>query len=375
VTAVALKRVAHVIAGQSPPSNAVTELEGVGLPFLQGNAEFGHAHPWPIHRCDSAPKRAQLGDILLSVRAPVGALNLADREYGIGRGLAAIRPAGIIPRFAWWSLMSRVEELRAMATGSTFDAITAEDIGSLVVRLPSLSKQREIADFLDTETTRIDALIEKKRRMIVLAEQRFRSRAARTIFVGLNPITGEGELPDGWRRLRLGIAIALQRGFDLPDAERRDGPIPIISSGGRSGAHEVAMCDAPGVVTGRYGTVGEVHFIDEPYWPLNTTLFVADFRGNHPRWVFHLLRVVPLDIDAEKSAVTGINRNVVGALFVPLPPVAMQRELAAELDAEERRSAALEELLRQQISLLREHRQALISAAVTGQLDIAKAAA
>ena len=128
-------------------------------------------------------------------------------------------------------------------------------------------------------------------------------------------------------------------------------------------------------MTGRYGTIGSVHYVDEPYWPLNTTLFVSDFRGNDPRWVYYVLRVLPLNIDAEKSAVTGINRNVVGQLYAPLPPVTVQRAIAEALDRSELEQQAVVVRLRRQIELLREHRQALITAAVTGQLDAARVAA
>lgn len=87
-----LKWLASIVAGQSPTSTVVDVYVGEGLPFLQGNAEFGPEQPAPVHRCDSAHKRSSPGDILVSVRAPVGALNVADRSYGIGRGLAAVRP-------------------------------------------------------------------------------------------------------------------------------------------------------------------------------------------------------------------------------------------------------------------------------------------
>ena len=163
MSSVALKRVATVIAGQSPPSSEVSSYEAEGLPFIQGNAEFGRVHPTTIHRCDSAPKKCSTLDVLLSVRAPVGALNVADQSYGIGRGLCAIRPkVGTNERFLWWALNSLGQELERSSTGSTYLAVTAEDVGELQIPDLSESEQRAIADFLDAETTRIDALIEKK---------------------------------------------------------------------------------------------------------------------------------------------------------------------------------------------------------------------
>lgn len=173
MTRVRLKRLAKVIAGQSPSSDDVSDFNDEGLPFLQGNAEFGVISPSPAYRCDMAPKQAKPGDILLSVRAPVGALNRADRAYGIGRGLAAVRPGkNVIRGYLWWVLHASVESLRAIATGSTYEAVTAEDVGDIRVNDLALSEQSSIADYLDRETARIDSLIAAQRRLISLLEER-----------------------------------------------------------------------------------------------------------------------------------------------------------------------------------------------------------
>lgn len=88
-----------------------------------------------------------------------------------------------------------------------------------------------------------------------------------------------------WREMTLGDAIELKRGYDLPSRDRRNGPFPIVSSSGISGRHTEAKAKAPGVVIGRYGTLGDVHYVTEDYWPLNTALYVRDFKGNDPRFV------------------------------------------------------------------------------------------
>ena len=105
-----LGEVSTVIMGQSPPSTFVNEAE-TGLPFIQGNAEFGHKYPSPNKWCSYKAKQASPGDILLSVRAPVGALNIADRELVIGRGLCAIRfNNGVDPFFGWYGLCLAVRQ-------------------------------------------------------------------------------------------------------------------------------------------------------------------------------------------------------------------------------------------------------------------------
>jgi type I restriction enzyme S subunit len=236
--------------------------------------------------------------------------------------------------------------------------------------LPSLPKQRAIADYLDTETARIDALIQKKQRMIEMLDERWAASRHEAVLRGVNPLTGSGTIPVGWDCPQLGVAIKLQRGHDLPFESRRDGRIPVVSSGGISGYHDEPACQGPAVVTGRYGTVGDVYFIEEPCWPLNTTLYVTDFCGNYPRWVAYLLESIPLDAESEKSAVGGINRNVIGKLRIPRPPLDEQVMLANSLLREQLKHRKARELLVAQHDLLLERRQSLITAAVTGDLEI-----
>ena len=88
-----------------------------------------------------------------------------------------------------------------------------------------------------------------------------------------------------WVIVPLGKVVTLQRGYDLPNRLRRPGEVPIITSSGIGGTHSEAMVSGPGVVTGRYGTIGEVFYIESEFWPLNTTLFVRDFHGNDPLFV------------------------------------------------------------------------------------------
>jgi len=105
------KYVTHITMGQSPSSDDCN-LDGIGRPFLQGNADFGATSSVPRSYCDAAPKTAFLGDILLSVRAPVGAINVADQNYGIGRGLVALRAKNSEKRkFVYYALEIAKQEL------------------------------------------------------------------------------------------------------------------------------------------------------------------------------------------------------------------------------------------------------------------------
>ena len=135
-----------------------------------------------------------------------------------------------------------------------------------------------------------------------------------------------------WREASLGDVLTLQRGFDLPARDRVAGPFPIVSSSGVTGRHAVAKADPPGVVIGRYGSLGSVHWITEPYWPLNTSLWVKDFKSNHPRFVSYLLQTINVD-GSTASAVPGVNRNHLHRIAVRVPSIATQKRIAAFLAA------------------------------------------
>ncbi|CAH7344472.1 Type I restriction-modification system, specificity subunit S [Vibrio chagasii] len=112
-----------------------------------------------------------------------------------------------------------------------------------------------------------------------------------------------------WIEIPLGDFIEFKRGYDLPKSKRLKGDKPIISSAGLSDYHSESKVTSPGVVTGRYGTIGEVFYIEEDFWPLNTTLYVKDFKGNCPEFVYYLLKTFDFHKYSDKAAVPGVNRN------------------------------------------------------------------
>ena len=136
-----------------------------------------------------------------------------------------------------------------------------------------------------------------------------------------------------WEQVPLGDVITLQRGFDLPSQDRKPGKVPIVSSSGVSDYHSEVGVKGPGVVTGRYGTIGQVFLVKEDYWPLNTTLWVKDFHGNDPQFASYLLRTVDFRSCSDKSSVPGVNRNDLHRIPVLLPPLAEQKAIAAVLGA------------------------------------------
>lgn len=154
-----VKEFCAVVQGQSPPGSSYNT-EGNGLPFFQGKAEFGDLYPEPRKWCTSPLKVAEPDDVLISVRAPVGPTNLAPSAACIGRGLAAIRPLDGIPsRYILYGLRATVEALTARATGTTFEAVSGDDIREHELPLAPLAEQRRIVAEIEKQLTRLDAAV------------------------------------------------------------------------------------------------------------------------------------------------------------------------------------------------------------------------
>jgi type I restriction enzyme, S subunit len=148
-----------------------------------------------------------------------------------------------------------------------------------------------------------------------------------------------------WDSILLGDLLTLQRGFDLPSRLRCPGIIPIVSSSGVIDTHNQSPVEGPGVVTGRYGTIGEVFFVEGDYWPLNTTLFVNDFKENDPLFIYFLLKTIDYKTYSGKSGVPGVNRNDLHEISVKRPPIAEQRSIAQALSDVDALIAALDQLI------------------------------
>jgi type I restriction enzyme S subunit len=379
---VPLKRVATVIAGQSPPSDAVSTFDEAELPFLQGNAEFGSVHPSARLQCLSAPKRAQMGDVLLSVRAPVGALNIADQPYGIGRGLCAIRPDDELDAsYAWWAITAASAGLQAVATGSTYDAVTAEDVERLPMPVRPIEEQPAIADYLDRETRRIDALIAAKQRMIQLVDERIaidiRQRLLATEHM-LAPLKRTWRIADckhvtpqytvsGFPVVSPGDATPGR--INLTRAHRfvSEDDFRTLTDGGRTPQRG-------DIIYSRNASIGIASYVDtdEPFCMGQDVCLITSDRADQ-LFLMYFLNTLGLDQLEEMklgSTFSRINVAQIADLSVPTPSLDEQRRVASEADELTRHSGDVARPLNRQVDLLRERRQALITAAVTGQIEI-----
>lgn len=133
----------------------------------------------------------------------------------------------------------------------------------------------------------------------------------------------------GWKDITLGDFVALQRGHDLTEPERRAGHVPVMGSAGQNGFHDTALAKGPGIVIGRSGaSFGQVHFCTTDYWPHNTGLYVTDFKGNDPRFAYYFLKALDFDRYNSGSAQPSLNRNFIYPIPICVPEPAEQKSIA-----------------------------------------------
>ena len=168
-----LDQICKLNMGQSPDSSSYNENK-MGMPFFQGNADFGTLHPTIRIWCSAPTKVANPGDILISVRAPIGALNIANVKCCIGRGLAALTvdERKCKKAYLWHAIGSKVDELNSKGTGSTFKAISKNILAETEIPLPNLDMQTHIAAVLD----KIDNLISFRKQQLARLDELVKAR-------------------------------------------------------------------------------------------------------------------------------------------------------------------------------------------------------
>ena len=382
--------------GQSPSSDDCN-IEGDGLAFLQGNAEFGKVNPVEKQYCPVAKKIANPGDILFSIRAPVGAMNLADKKYGIGRGLCSIAAsAKVTSPFLWWLLPTYKYQLDAIATGSTFEAVSAEQLGNLCFALPSISEQSQIAAFLDHETAKIDNLIEKQRQLIELLKEKRQAVISHAVTKGLNPnvpmkdsgVEWLGELPSHWQALptkRLFRLVAepaeINNDYELLSVYTAIGVAPrkdLEPKGNKAsttdGYWKVKQGDI--IVNKLLAWMGAVGFSNYDGVTSPAYDILRKVKDINPKFYHYLFRLELTQREFKRWS-RGIMEmrlrlyfEELGRIIMPVPPRQEQDVIVEEIEKLEHQYSQLENIASHQIHILQERRTALISAAVTGKIDV-----
>lgn len=327
--------------GQSPDSSSYNE-NGKGIPFFQGNADFGVIHPTVRVWCDAPTKIAYEGDILISVRAPIGALNIANTECCIGRGLAALTVDETVcdKQYLWYGLASKVDELNSKGTGSTFKAISKNVLAETEIPLPTIDIQKQISLKLDN----VCNLISLRKQQLSKLDELVKSR-----FVELfgDPVNNSKGLPE----LTLPELGEFGRGVSKHrprnDPKLLGGKYPLIQTG------EVANSEL--YITSYENTYSELGLKQSKMWQAGTLCItiaaniaktailtfdacfpdsVVGFKANDRtnnifiHYWFSFFQAI-LEAQAPESAQKNINLKILSELKIIVPPIEQQNEFVA----------------------------------------------
>lgn len=305
------------------PTIPINEMSSQGYPVYGANGRIG------FYRKYTHEERT----LMITCRgATCGTLNISEpRSYITGNAMALddLDDEVVDLKFVYYALARR--GLEDAITGSAQPQITRQTLERVTIPLPPLSEQQRIAGILD----KADALRRKRQQALQLTEQFLRSTfldmfgSVVDLMSFDRPIRSDSsDCRPAWVRCTVGDQVTLQRGFDITQKLSRPGQVPVISSGGVSGYHDTAMADGPGVLLGRKGSVGSVHFVRTAYWPHDTTLWVKDFHGNSPVFVYYFFREFPIQRYEASTANPSLNRNNLHPIPVWWPSIAEQNRFA-----------------------------------------------
>ncbi len=257
--------IAYINMGQSPESKYYNN-EKIGLPFLQGSRTFGRKYPFFDTYCSKPKKTAKTNEILFSVRAPVGAINIANTDICIGRGVASLNSKN--NDFLYFLLQHIKEDILNFETGSVFGAITKSDLNNINILLPPLPEQKAIASVLSSLDDKIDLLHRQNKTLEGMAEALFRQW-----FIE--------EAKEDWETKKLGDIINISSGKGLKRNEYDEyGIYRVLGANGLIGKTNKYLFDEKLIFTGRVGTLGNVFIVNnEKVWLSDNTLVIKSLNN------------------------------------------------------------------------------------------------
>ena len=404
-----LAEISEIILGQSPPSSTYNT-DGKGLPFYQGKLEFGETYPTPRKWCTAPKKIAEEGDIFISVRAPVGPTNVCPEKSCVGRGLAAIRGLrGIEPFFILYLMRTYENVLAGKGAGTTFNAITGNQLKTFEVPLPPLPEQRRIVAKIEELFTKLDAGINELHKAQSQLK-RYRQSVLKAAFEGklteswraehqdeiqpASPIAGD--LPDGWVWTTLEEISELNPRIDKQsiDDDLEVTFLPMKSVEALSGKIDLSETKRFSELKGKSYTPfhdGDILFakvtpcmengkIAIAYDLKNgigfgsTEFHVIRLREEHSKQFFFFYFLQQKFRQEAKRAMTGavgllrVPTDYMRRVPIPLPPLPEQRAIVSEVESRLSVADAVEKTVTAELKRAGQLRQSILKKAFSGKL-------
>ena len=365
---VALKRVAELQSGNSITSEAIEETGQ--YPVYGGNGLRGFT-----------PQYTHDGFYALIGRQ--GAL-CGNVNYGRGQFWASEHAIVVSPRKSfdtiWMGELLRSMNLNQYSTSAAQPGLAVEFLRELLIPLPPLPEQQAIARFLDKEVEKIDALVAEQRRLIALLAEKRQAVISHTVTKGLNPATPLkpsgidwlGDIPEGWEVVAIKRIVSMRSG-DAITAEdiEPEGEFPVFGGNGLRGYTDAFTHAGSYILIGRQGALcGNINHAEGRFWASEHAVVVTPIVSLDLRWLGATLETMNLNQYSTSAAQPGLSVEVIAKLRLAVPPLDEQGAIAAHILEKTAQFDALTDAATSAISLLQERRAALISAAVTGKIDL-----
>ena len=313
--------------------------------------------------------------------ATIGRVGLLGTEACTNQACCILAQSCVINyNFAFYCFQAIRDHIVSLSFGGGQPNINQEKIRSLKVAIPpSMNEQQAIAAYLDGETARLDALAARYRRLLALLDEKRRALITHAVTRGLNPaaplkdsgIEWLGQIPAHWEVKRVKHLAWFNYGESLSFGVREIGDVPVYGSNGQVGTHSIANTHGPCLIIGRKGSFGKVNYSSAGCFAIDTTYYIDDTTTKCDiRWLFYCLSIIGMDKYSQDTGVPGLSRELAHNFWLPNLSLSEQQAIAEYLDRETARLDDLKAKIETLLARLGEYRAALISAAVTGKMDV-----
>ncbi|MEM5545167.1 restriction endonuclease subunit S [Pseudoalteromonas fuliginea] len=303
-------------------------------------------------------------------------------NYGYGKFWASEHAVVVHPtldvNIKWLGETLRAMDLNQYNVSAAQPGLAVANITCLKAPFPKIDEQKSIANFLDHETAKIDTLIEKQQQLIKLLKEKRQAVISHAVTKGLNPqapmkdsgVEWLGKVPEHWVICRLKNALTIRNGRDYKQVEVESGGYPVYGSGGVFKRSSKYLFDGSSVLFGRKGTIDKPLVVSGKFWTVDTMFYSEINTFHEAKYIYYQASMFPFSLLSTSTALPSMTQEDLLNLGFVSPPLTEQQEIVEYLKIKLDRFEVLISKVEQSIILSKERRIALISAAVTGKIDV-----
>ena len=355
-----------------PTQSASSDLPYLSMEFLRGDTETPHYVPEsPSLLC------AEDDDVLLLWDGSNAGEFLRAKRGVVSSTVAHLSGINIDRDFLFYACKAIQRGLQDQTIGMGIPHVSGDELRTRAIACPQIAEQTQIAAFLDRETAKIDELVAEQRRLMELLKEKRQAVISHAVTQGLNPHTPMkpsgiewlGDVPEHWEVVQFKQFVDIQNGSDHKHVEQTEG-YPVLGSGGVFTYASEFLYDGESVLLGRKGTIDKPLHITGRFWTVDTMYWTKISPDVSGRFTYYSALTIPFDFYSTNTALPSMTKGALSSHRVAFPPLHEQTQIAAFLDSELAKFDTLTAEAQRAIDLLQERRTALISVAVTGQIDV-----